>query len=216
MTGFYIDTSELQALKHALGATESQMVAAFNKALRQTVSALYKTSVNVMLQTTGAKSRKDVQRRIRRVVQKIGASSRTPGTGRIWFGLSDMPVSALRGQMKSARGIRPQDRKRDALGRFLPARGGHDATFTPAASDLPETTFKNSFLGVVKGHRSIWIRTESGHVHEAKVPVHSQMNSAIEKSVFEGVTDMLMDYFEKDLAGRVRGGVHLDQRGKRA
>lgn len=215
MKGFYIDVGALQSLRHALGATESQMTAAFNKALRQTVNAVYKQSVSLMLQTTGAKNRQMIQGRMRRAVKKVGQSSQAPGTGRIWFGLNDVPVSSLRGKMKSKRGIRPQDRKRDALGRFLPARGGHDATFTPASPELQAEAFKNSFIGVVKGKRSIWVRTDRGHVHEAKISIHSSVTREIGDSMSDKANAMLMDFFEKDLTGRIRGSVHLNSKGKR-
>lgn len=217
MSGFYIDVSALQAMKHAMGATESQMTAAFNKALRQTVNALYKTSVNVMLQTTGAKNRKIVQQRMRRTLTKVDSASRKPGTGRIWFGLNDLPISSVKGSMKNPRGIRPQNRKRDALGRFLPAKGSRGATFTPAGSSaLSTTTFENSFVASIKGKRSIWIRNSSGHVHEARTAISDPMNSEIGNGLFDGASAMLMDYFEKDLAGRVRGNVNLNSKGKRA
>jgi hypothetical protein len=215
MSGFYIDISALQSLRHALGATESQMTAAFNKALRQTVNAVYKESVTLMLHTTGAKNRKVVQGRMRRAVKVVGSSGQAPGGGRIWFGLDDMPVSTLRGKMKSKRGIRPQDRKRDVLGRFLPARGGHNATFTPASPELQVETFNNSFLGVVKGRRSIWVRTTRGHVHEAKIAIYRSMTREIGESLSDKANAMLMDFFEKDLAGRIRGNVHLNSKGKR-
>lgn len=213
MSGFYIDVSALQAVRHAVGATEAQMTAAFNKALRQTVNALYKTSVNTMLQTIGAKNRKVVQGRMRRAVKKVGTSSRAAGTGKIWFGLNDMPVSGLRGSMKNPRGPRPQNRKRDVLGRFLAEKGSQGATFTPSGgSDLHAETFADSFVASLKGKRSIWIRNGAGHVHEARMAIHDQMNNAIEKQVFGGATAMMMDYFEKDLAGRVRGQVNGGRR----
>jgi hypothetical protein len=195
--------------------SEQQMTAAFNKALRQTVNALYRTSVDTMIKTTGAKNRKVVQGRMRRAVRNVG-NSRVAGTGRIWFGLNDLPVSALKGTMKNPRGLRPQNRKRDVLGRFLPAKGGRGATFTPAGtSALAAKTFADSFVANIRNKRSIWIRNGSGRVNEARMAIHAQMNSAIEKNEFGGAADMLMDYFEKDLAGRVRGGVHLNSHGKR-
>ncbi len=216
MSGFYIDVSALQAVRHAFGATESQMTAAFNKALRQTVNALYKQSVALMFRTTGAKNRQVVQGRMRRAVKKVGGSSRAAGSGKVWFGLNDMPVSTLKGSIKSPRGPRPQNRKRDALGRFLPMKGSQGATFTPSdASDLRAETFADSFVASLKGKRTIWVRNGAGHVHEARMAINNQMNDAIEKKLSEGASAMLMEYFEKDLAGRVLGGVYGSRRGIR-
>lgn len=207
MSGFYIDISALQAYRHYVGATEAQMTAAFNKALRQTANRLYKASVALMIKTIGPKDRKALQGRIRQAVKKVGSGSSSSGTARIWFGLNDAPVSTLRGTMKNPRGPRPQNRKRDALGRFVPGKGARGATFTPKSPDLVAVSFLNSFVADLRGKRTIWIRNSNGHINEARVPVYAPAVDAINKDLFERAGAMLMDAFQKDLAGRVRGNV---------
>ncbi|MEZ2603165.1 hypothetical protein [Kluyvera intermedia] len=203
MSGFYIDTVALRSVKAALGASESQMVAAFHKALRQTVNRLYKESVAMMFSETGAKNRKVVQRRIRQSTKKV--SGNQPGTGKVWFGLNDMPVSTLKGSIKQPRKIR---RQRDDKGRFITAKGARGATFAPKSPQLTPVTFLNSFRGTVRGKRSIWIRQENGHVTEARVAVYNPMVSAVKSDLFNHASETLMDYFAKDLRGRVAGNVH--------
>lgn len=202
MSGFYIDTAALRSVKAALDASESQMVAAFHKALRQTVNRLYKESVAMMLDETGAKNRKVVQRRIRQSTKKV--SGNQPGTGKVWFGLNDMPISTLKGRIRNPRPFR---RQRDAKGRFITAKGARGATFTPKSSHLAPVTFLNSFGATVRGKRSIWIREDNGHVTEARVAVYNPMISAVQSDLFSHASETLMDYFTKDLRGRVAGNV---------
>ncbi|HEY2454139.1 MAG TPA: hypothetical protein VGI71_16230 [Scandinavium sp.] len=201
MSGFYIDTEALRSVKAALGASESQMVAAFHKALRQTVNKLYKESVVLMFSDVGAKNRKVVQRRIRQSTKKV--SGNQPGTGKVWFGLNDMPVSTLKGRIKNPR-IR---RQRDAKGRFITAKGSRGATFTPKSPHLNAVTFLNSFGATVRGKRSIWIRQDNGHVAEARIAVYNPMVAAVQSDLFGHAGETLMDYFTKDLRGRVAGNV---------
>jgi hypothetical protein len=216
MSGFYIDVSALQALRHALGATEAQMTAAFNKALRSTEKRLYKASASMMMKTVGLKDRKVMEKRIQRAVKGLGSDSARAGSARIWFGLNDVPVSAVRGTMKQPRGIRPQNRKRDVLGRFVKMKGARGATFTPKSPELAAVTYLNSFVANLRNKRTIWVRNSSGYIHEARIAINDPVNDAINEALFGNVTEILMEAFEKDLAGRVRGNVHLNSRGKRA
>ncbi|QKN80790.1 hypothetical protein [Scandinavium goeteborgense] len=211
MSGFYIDTEALRLVKAALGATESQMVAAFYRALKETANQLYKESVAMMFSETGAKNKKLVQRRVRRFTKKV--SGNQPGSGKIWFGLSDMPVSSLKGRIKSPRV--PLERQRDSKGRFLPYRGSRGATFIPRSPNIKPESFINSFAATLRNTRSIWIRTEKGHVTEARVPVNTPVLSAIDSDLFAHAGDTLMERFTKDLRGRVAGNVHLNGKGKK-
>lgn len=215
MSGFYIDISTLQAYRHYVGATEAQMTAAFNKALRQIENRLYKASVALMVKTVGLKDRDVTKKRIRRAVKKLGASSSSTGTARIWFGLNDVPVSKVRGTMKNPRGVRPQNRKRDALGRFVRMKGARGATFTPKSPNLVAVTFLNSFVATRQKKRTIWVRNSSGYFHEARIAIYQPMVDAIDQDIFDHAGDMLMEAYKKDLAGRVKGNVHLNSKGRK-
>lgn len=211
MSGFSVDFSQLRAVQVAAGATESQFIAAYNKALKQTAARLSKTSSALMISTVGAKGKQTVQRRVKSFVSK--ASRDKPGSGKIWFGLNDMPVSTLKGTMRNPRKIK---RQRDEKGRFVKAKGARGATFTPKSSALAPASFPNSFVATVGGKRSIYIRQDNGFVTEARAPVYDPMVRAIGNDLFPQAGEMLLDYFTKDIHGRVAGNVHLNNQGRRA
>ncbi|ECG8590761.1 hypothetical protein FNI11_13615 [Salmonella enterica subsp. salamae] len=202
MSGFYIDASEFDALRDALGATEKQCKAAYNKAVRQTAAKLERLARATMISGTGVKGRQIVRGRVRVFVSK--GKGEKPGGGKIWFGLDSLPVSSLRGKIKPQSRRKP---KRGSDGRFIKGRGAAGASFTPQAADIPPLSFPNSFVAKRDGRRTIWVRNTDGRVNEARVPIYEPMLGQIDSDVFVGAGDMLLDYFSKDLRGRVAGGI---------
>lgn len=206
MSGFYIDFGDLDKIRESAGATKSQMIAAFNRALKRTAAKLQREANALMITETAVKGKSRVKKRVRSFTERA-AGGQKPGTGKIWFGLNDMAVSDLKGGMRNPHSLSPKNRKRDEKGRFLPVRGARGATFTPRGQGLHPTTFINSFAGTVRGKKSIWIRSENGHVHEAMLPIYHSMIAGIQGDIFSGAGEMLMTYYEQDLRGRVAGGV---------
>lgn len=212
MSGFYIDMSELRAIQTALGATEGQFIGAYNKALKQTANQLAKESAALTVKVIGAKDRTLRQRRVRPHLTKMTTANKDGG-GKIWFGLNDVPVSQLKGRMQAPRKVA---RKRDEKGRLVKTkRGARGATFTPKSSSLNSVSFPDSFIGVIKKKKTIWVRGNGRSVSEAVVPVYDAMISAIGKGIFPQAGAMLLDYFSKDIRGRVAGGVNLNSKGRR-
>ena len=202
MSGIFIDASQLRAIQAELGATEVQYLAAYNKAVRQTSARLTKMSAALLMDVTGAKGAVR-KRRVKSFVTKANAGK--GGGGKIWFGLDDIPVSSLKGSMRQPRKVA---RQRDQRGRFVKGRTGpRGATFTPRSERLSAISFPGSFIGTIHGKRSIWIRNDDGFLTEAKVPVYPAMTSAIGKGLYSQAGEMLLDYFSKDLRGRIAGGV---------
>ncbi|EIQ0070014.1 hypothetical protein LUG81_002901 [Salmonella enterica] len=205
MSGFTIDFSELDNIRESAGATKSQMIGAFNRALKRTAAKLQRESVAMMIAETGIRGKP--KKRVKSFVENAGKEGGDPGAGKIWFGLNDVQVSGLKGRMKSPKGIAIADRKRDARGRFEKENGSRGATFIPANKNLHPTTFLNSFVGTVRGRKSIWIRGSSGrHVNEASLPIYKPMLSGVEV-ISDEAGELLMKYYEQDLRGRVAGGV---------
>lgn len=202
MSGFTINVDELRAIQAAVGATESQFIAAYNKALKQTAAKLYRQSAQLMMQVTGAKGQDMRKRRVRYFVSKMAKGK--SGGGKIWFGLNDVPVSFLKGTMKGPRKIK---RRRDERGRFIKAKGARGATFTPKGMGLYPTSFPDSFVATIKNKRSIWVRNSSGFINEARMSIAEPMTSAIGSGIFPDAGNILLDYFMKDLRGRVAGGI---------
>lgn len=212
MSSFYIDMSELRAIQAAVGATEGQFIAAYNKAMKQTANRLGKESAALTMKVIGAKDRTIIQRRVRPHLTRMTAGNKDGG-GKIWFGLNAVPVSELKGRMKAPRQVK---RKRDKRGRLVKSRrGARGATFTPKSAALNSVSFPDSFVGVIKEKKTIWIRGKAKSVFEARVPVYDAMIDAIGKGIFPQAGAMLLDYFSKDIRGRVAGGVHLNGKGKR-
>ncbi|ELY4662256.1 hypothetical protein SMZ96_000871 [Cronobacter muytjensii] len=205
MTGFYLDAGELKALAERVGATERQMVSAYNRALKRTLAKYRKEALTLMLEQTGAKDKKRLQERVRAYGHRLALTATRPGTGKLWFGLNAISVSMLKGRI-----IAPEarERQRDPRGRFIPVGGARGVTFAPAATSLPTLSFPDSFVGIVNGRRSIWQRNRSNHfVKEAAVPVYGPANRAIRADLYQEMNDDLLKRFEQDLRGRIAGGV---------
>ncbi|EGX6617173.1 hypothetical protein NKL93_001091 [Salmonella enterica] len=204
MSGFHIDFSDLDNIRESAGATKSQMIGAFNRALKRTAAKLKRESVAMMIGEVAIKGKP--KKRVKSFVENAGNEGLDPGTGKIWFGLNDVQISGLKGRMKYPRGIPVDDRERDSRGRFVKENGSRGATFIPASKNLHPTTFLNSFVGTVRGRKSIWIRSSGGHVNEAKLPIYEPMLSGV-GAISAEAGEMLMKYYEQDLRGRVAGGV---------
>lgn len=202
MSGVYIDVSSLEAIQAALGATDEQFRAAYNKAVRQTAAKLERIARATMISGTGVKGTQIVKGRVRIFVSK--GSGGKPGGGKIWFGLDSLPVSKLKGRIKPQGKRKP---RHGSDGRFIKGRGSQGASFSPEATGLPALSFPHSFVSRLNGRRTIWIRNANGQISEARVPIYDSMLGEIESDVFIGAGDMLLDYFSKDLRGRVAGGI---------
>jgi hypothetical protein len=109
MKGFFIDFSQLEKVRQLYGATRGQMVAAFNKALRQTSAAAYRESARLMKAEIKPNQPGIIRGRILRFTSR--ASSSQPGKGKIWFGLDDVPVSSIKGNITSLELQRQRDAK---------------------------------------------------------------------------------------------------------
>lgn len=203
MSGVYIDVSKLRAVQAALGASESQFQAAYNRAVKRTAAKLERISRATMISGTGTKGKQRVKGRVRAFVTKNGKAPK-PGGGKIWFGLDSLPVSSLKGKFKAQGRRKP---RRGNNGQFIKAKGGRGATFIPASEHLGATSFPDSFVGRIKGKRSIWIRDSAGFIKEARMPIFEAMISQIDVDVFSVAGETLLDYFSKDLRDRVAGGI---------
>ena len=205
MTGFYLDAGELKALAEQLGATPAQMSGAYNRALKRTLNKYRKIALDLMMEQTGAKNKKAIQRRVRTYGQRLALTAEKPGQGKLWFGLNSLPVSMLEGRIV---GKEERQRPRDYRGRFVRLGGARGATFEPAASSLPTLSFPDSFVGIVKGRRSIWQRNRSNkYVNEATVPVYEPVTRAVSDDLYQEMNAELLKRFEQDIRGRIAAGI---------
>ncbi|AYN30002.1 hypothetical protein D8682_25300 [Buttiauxella sp. 3AFRM03] len=207
-SGFYVDASELQTIQKALGATYKQTNLAYNRALEKTLNKLQINSISMMRDVTGAKKKEIIKRRVKIfTVRTSGGNSRMPGHGKIWLGLNDMPVSAIKGTMKNPSGGKAKNRKRDERGRFISGRGSRGATFNPKSSGLNTTSYPGGFVTTFRGKRSIYFRTEGKpFLSEAKIHISDPVKEEIPSDIFAGANELLMEIFNKELKGLVKRG----------
>lgn len=207
-SGFYVDARALQEIQSSLKATYAQTNMAYNRALDKTLRKLQVNSLSMMREVTGAKDKKSIDKRVKTYVRHPkGTNKRMPAAGRIWFGLNDMPVSALKGTMKNPPGAKAKNRKRDERGRFLPGRGARGATFNPKSAALASESYPGGFVTTVRGKRSIFMRVEGkSYLREAKIPVSDAVEAGISSDIFADAGETLMELFTKELKGLVKRG----------
>lgn len=209
---FEIDTSALLQLQKQFGATQHQMLMAYNRALNRTAKHMHRVSVAMILESLAVKSRKAANKRVRQFVKRRDYSKEGSGdlsSAKIWYGMNDFRVHDLKGRMQNPR---KQQQPRDPeTGQFLKTKkGGRGATFTPKSAGLNTMSWPDSFVAKRYGSKSIWLRLAGGGIEEARVPVHEALEDAIDEYIFENIGPVFMRYYEQDLRGRVEGNVHLD------
>ncbi|EMO5715830.1 hypothetical protein RVW00_000765 [Enterobacter bugandensis] len=203
MSGFYVGTDELEAIQRRMGGTRKQLLLAYNTALRKTLAQLRREAVAMMIDLTGVKNKKDLGKRIQ--IHRIGGQSgKLPASGKLWFGLSGMPVSLIDGDITQPA---ERERERDNRGRFVRGRGDRGVTFTPASSALSPVTFLDAFYGVFRGQEKLYERIPgSQHLREARLPIADEVMSKIDRGIFRKANTILMFHFQKELEGLIARG----------
>jgi hypothetical protein len=212
---FDINVSALESLKHALNATQSQYVGAYNRALTQTVKKLHRDSVKLMLEQAGVKSKAAVRRRVKDFSRERSGSREGRSLSglklrgaKIWYGLNPFRVSELKGKMSGVTATRDNKKKS--------GRRAGNVTFVPKGQGLSPAEFQNSFIGKRYGVRSVWIRGPDGRIREARIPVAESIEDGIDDHIFNNIGPVFWNYFEKELNARVAANIHFDSRtGKR-
>lgn len=195
MSGFYLDVEELEFIQRRMGATRKQLVMAYNAAMRKTLRKLHIRSVAMMIDLTGAGNKKQMKKRTQ--MHARGGGKQVPRTGKIWFGLDDMPVSALEGTITSPP---ERERERDSLGRFARERSPQGATFTPRSSSLSPVSFPEAFMATFRGKESLYERIPGNrYLREVKVPIMDVALKDIETDIFRQANTLLMAFFKKEL-----------------
>lgn len=180
---FDIDLDALTDLQEALAATEGQLIASYNRALKRTSVTLAKLGAQLVRDELKVKKVKAIRRRIKKYTIKSGGLSEL----KIWFGLNDMPVRAFKGRMTQV---------------------GDDAKLSAASPELGVQRYRKGFVGSPFGHsRSIYTRTGKGRyaLEEGGVAI-THLQEAIEDDVFGQLPEIFMRHFEADLKGRVKIG----------
>lgn len=190
---FNIDLEELEAVKNILGATESQVKAAYNRALSRTARTVRSLANKEIRDAMQVKNLKAIRKRFQQFRLKSPSKQKKLDELRLWFGLNDISVGYLRGR------IRRNGTKRSPNG----------ATFTPKGKMAPQT-FEQGFIARRYNRRSIFTRTSDNRypIKEARVPVSDDLQTTIEDEIFDKLPEIFMKHFETDLKGRVKMGMN--------
>lgn len=183
---FDIDLDELKAIQSLIGANTTEMLKAYNRALSRTAVTIRKLSLKMMKDSLQAKNAALIRRRLKQF--KVKQSGKNLDELRLWFGLNDLPASALKGRSR-----RKGSKKKPNGAMFIPA--------SPALKPVHED---KGFVAKVKGPRSVFTRNgkERWKISEAKVNIQP-IQEEIEDDIFVLLPDIFLKHFETDLRGRV-------------
>lgn len=177
------DADQIEALIDELGLTEKQARFAMTRALSRTTTTLRRMS------EIGMRSKLDVRKLayLRRRLKAIRMDRSNYAGARLWYGLNDIPVSALRGRTKEV---------------------GDGATFSGKAGSQ---SFPGGFVTKSKnGHgRTIFMRKGKARLPltEARLPVKEGMDAYLQGDVFPKALDIFWQHFERDMRARAAHGV---------
>lgn len=171
---FDIDLNGLQAVAAEIGASEKQYKASLSRACSRTAATLRKMSATglkneLQLRTLGV---------LRKRLKTIRIRGRADGVG-LWYGLNDMPVSALKG--------RPRNTKTGAKKNNVEFEGG--------------------FVGKTKaGKATIFKRAGKARlpIREQTMGIKDRADVFIEDEIFTEVERIFWHHYEQDIRRRVK------------
>lgn len=198
---FNIEMDEVFNIQRMLSANNQQVRLAMHRALRRTANTLKARSVKYLKDSLEAKNSKKIRQRFR--FYSFKKNKNEFGEYKFWFGLNDIPISALKGSVRK-------------LGTRKKPLGGQ---FTPKSSMLTTQKYhEKAFVARVNGKRSVFIRKGKRRfpVDEGAVPIVEEMKDHIDDEIFWDMHEIFIHHFEIDLKGRVKMGNKIkNTRGKK-
>lgn len=182
---YNIELDELDDIREELGATQNQMIAAYNRAIKRTAVTLKKYITKDVRDTLQTRKNQTLRRRLHQSTKRRGKMSELS----LWFGLDDMAVSLLKGRLQ----------------RVGTKRKPKGAIFTPKSGKAPISE-KKGFVARLGSKRSIFSRIgkERFPVTELKYPIQALIQHEIEEDIYPHAIDIFLHHFRTDLRGRVR------------
>ena len=188
MIHFEIDADQVRGLILELGVTEKQAKFALSRALRRTAATLRKLSERGIKPELDSKKLAYLRKRLKSI--RFGGAS-FEGM-KLWYGLNDMPVSALRGRMRKT------------------------TTGASFAGKAGQKEFEGGFIQQsAHGYgRTIFMRKgkERLPLYEGEMPVKDRMDVFIEDEIFVQVDEIFWNHFVRDMRSRARGFGETDYR----
>lgn len=192
---FHIDPEELEAVRQILGATESQVKAAYNRALGRTAQTLRKLSKSLVRDELQPRAMNKLRERIKYFRIRSTSQLEKLDEIKLWFGLDNVPIGILKGSMRR-------------LGTKKKPKGSR---FTPKGK-LPSKQYDRGFVASPygNGRKSIYMRTTKHRypLDEASVGISDSLQVSIEDEIFERLSEIFLKHFETDLKGRVKMGMN--------
>ncbi|MDW2310626.1 phage tail protein [Vibrio sp. 1075] len=190
---FNIDLEELEAIQNILGATESQVRAAYNRAISRTTVTIRTLANKELRDAMQAKRLKDLRKRAQYFRVRSPSKQKNFDELKLWFGLNDVPVRYLKGKIK----------------RIGTKRKPKGARFTPSAG-IESKTYKDSFVAKSFGRNSIYHRKSKSRlpIEEEKIAVSNALQITIKGEIFDRLPEIFLKHFETDLKGRVKMGLN--------
>ncbi|MCS6257462.1 hypothetical protein [Shewanella baltica] len=188
---FDIDPSQLEGVQLMLGATEKEMMAAYNRAITRTSVTMKAQGARLMRDGMDAKSLKEMRKRMQahKYAFKLGKTGGSLDELKLWFGLNDMSVGRLKGR----------------ISRLGSKKSPAGAAFN--SSKLGRKEFGDGFVTRLRGKRSIFARKGAARfpVSEAKMAVADPVQVKLEDEIFASLPEVFMQHYTTDMKGRVAG-----------
>ncbi len=206
-----IDIDVLTGIALVAGATHTQYLTAYSRALKRTAATVFKRARGDMKTNLGVRSDTLLRKRLLSFRLVRGASL---DEGRLWFGLNAIKVKDLQGRIRGR--LRPHHDLRDPrTGRFAPSRRRKRTapTFDPAGKLLTVTTYEGGEVIRSKreGRRTIAVRDPvTRRTKEAEVDIYAPMLDYIEDNAFDDVAAIFYRHFQSDIKGRVKMRLNVD------
>lgn len=183
---FDIDLDDLKAIQLLVGATNKEMLKAYNRALSRTAVTIRKLSTKMLKDSLQARNAALLRRRLKQF--KVKQSGKGLDELKLWFGLNDLPASSLKGRSR-----RKGSKKKP-----------NGAVFIPASPLLKPVHAEKGFVAKIKGPRSVFTRNgkERWDISEVMVNIEP-VQEAIEDDIFVQLPQIFLKHFETDLRGRV-------------
>lgn len=187
---YHTDEMDFDGIRMMVGATEIEMLSAYNRAIKRTAKTMQSLSRKFLKNEMDAKNEKVIRRRMQSYQTPFKLKSNKSLTElTLWFGLNDMSVGKLKGSSK----------------RLGTKRNPKGAMFT--SKKLGKHDFPDSFVARMRQQKSIFSRKGVNRfpVKEAQIPVDDAIHTKLEDDIFELLPEIFMQHFKTDIKGRVAG-----------
>lgn len=174
-----IDQSNLRKLQHEFGASEKQMILAFNGAARKTIRKCVTVAKREAHSTVGTRTQSIIAKRIKPRIKRGKDGTLFCS---IWFGFNDLPPEAFKGKIvQSAQGVIVKEMV-------------FDSAFVAAMSSGKVSAFRRKGAGRLP-------------IEKITVPIIDEFEPIMKNDVWKRWPEIFMAHYERELRARAVYGV---------